>query len=48
MPNFKIFSGTSHPDLANMICERLGIQAGKTIITRFSNQETWLVTWYHV
>jgi hypothetical protein len=43
MPNFKVFSGTSHPDLVRRICERLGIPMGKTIITRFSNQELWYV-----
>lgn len=41
MPNIKIFSGTSHPDLAQRIVDRLGIDLGKVVTKKFSNLETW-------
>jgi len=41
MPNIKIFSGTSHVELAQKICDRLGIDLGKVTTKKFSNQETW-------
>ena len=41
MPNIKVFSGTSHPDLAQKIADRLGIELGKVVTKKFSNQETW-------
>lgn len=41
MPNIKVFSGTSHPDLAQKIVERLGIDLGKVVTKKFSNLETW-------
>ncbi|XP_063237378.1 ribose-phosphate pyrophosphokinase 1 isoform X5 [Bacillus rossius redtenbacheri] len=40
MPNIKIFSGTSHPDLAQRIVDRLGIDLGKVVTKKFSNLET--------
>jgi ribose-phosphate pyrophosphokinase len=40
MPNIKLFCGSSHPDLARRIAERLGIELGKTTLKKFSNQET--------
>lgn len=40
MPNIKVFSGSSHPDLAGKIVERLGINLGKNVLKKFSNQET--------
>lgn len=76
MPNIKVFSGSSHPDLANKVVERLGsfsmaaldsvakkppeiindlqerclivfsfpprtgIELGKSVLKKFSNQET--------
>jgi len=43
MPNIKIFCGTSHVELAQRICDRLGIELGKVITKKFSNQETWFV-----
>lgn len=43
MPNIKVFSGTSHPDLAQRIVDRLGIDLGKVVTKKFSNLETWLV-----
>ncbi|ESP04416.1 hypothetical protein LOTGIDRAFT_223903 [Lottia gigantea] len=39
MPNIKVFSGTTHPDLARRICERLGIEPGKVVTKKFSNGE---------
>ena len=44
MPNIKIFSGTSHVDLGQKICDRLGIMLGKVTSNKFSNQETWYDT----
>ena len=41
MPNIKIFSGSSHPDLAQRIVDRLGIDLGKVVTKKFSNLETW-------
>lgn len=61
MPNIKVFSGSSHPDLAKKTVERLGkmrqisnctliefviiilpgIDLGKAVLKKFSNQETW-------
>lgn len=40
MPNIKVFSGSSHPDLAKKTVERLGIDLGKAVLKKFSNQET--------
>ena len=41
MPNIKIFTGTSHQDLGQKIADRLGIELGKVVTKKFSNQETW-------
>lgn len=40
MPNIKVFSGTSHPDLTAKLCDRLGISMGKVVTKKFSNMET--------
>ncbi|XP_073976992.1 phosphoribosyl pyrophosphate synthetase isoform X4 [Rhodnius prolixus] len=40
MPNIKVFSGTSHPELAQKIVDRLGIDLGKVVTKKFSNLET--------
>ncbi|KAI8849696.1 phosphoribosyltransferase-like protein [Chytridium lagenaria] len=40
MRNIIVLSGTSHPGLAEAICQRLGIPLGKCTLTKFSNQET--------
>ncbi|RWS08376.1 ribose-phosphate pyrophosphokinase 1-like protein [Dinothrombium tinctorium] len=40
MPNIKVFSGSSHPDLSQKVVERLGINLGKAVLKKFSNQET--------
>lgn len=41
MPNVKVFGGSSHPDLAYKIVDRLGIEIGKVVTKKFSNLETW-------
>lgn len=40
MPNIKVFGGNAHPDLAQKVCDRLGIELGKVITKKFSNGET--------
>merc|ERR1712013_65014 len=40
MPNIKVFSGSSHADLTNTVCDRLGIEPGKVVTKKFSNLET--------
>uniref|UniRef100_A0A8C0TJZ1 Ribose-phosphate pyrophosphokinase N-terminal domain-containing protein n=1 Tax=Canis lupus familiaris TaxID=9615 RepID=A0A8C0TJZ1_CANLF len=40
MPNMKIFSGSSHQDLSQKIADRLGLELGKVVTKKFSNQET--------
>ncbi len=35
------FSGSSHPDLTQKLCDRLGIEVGKVVTKKFSNYETW-------
>jgi ribose-phosphate pyrophosphokinase len=33
-------AGSSHPDLTQKLCDRLGIEVGKVVTKKFSNQET--------
>ena len=40
MPNIKVFSGSSHPDLAQKICDRLGINHANVVAKKFANGET--------
>ncbi|RHZ88593.1 hypothetical protein Glove_22g101 [Diversispora epigaea] len=40
MRRAKVFSGTSHPELTEHICERLGITPAPVALKKFSNQET--------
>ncbi|CAB1337546.1 unnamed protein product [Coregonus sp. 'balchen'] len=40
MPNIKIFSGSSHRELSHKIADRLGMELGKVVTKKFSNQET--------
>jgi len=40
MPNIKVFSGSSHPDLAQKICDRLGIAHANVVAQKFANGET--------
>src|SRR6187455_805454 len=37
-PGLKVFSGSSHPALAQEICARIGIPVGRATTTRFSNE----------
>jgi phosphoribosylpyrophosphate synthetase len=38
--NIKIFSGSSHQDLSQKIADSLGLELGKVVTKKFSNQET--------
>ena len=40
MRNVKIFSGSSHPQLVDSICERLGTQPASCELKKYSNGET--------
>ena len=40
MPNIKIFSGSSHADLGQKICDRLGINHANVVTKKFANGET--------
>ncbi|MBN3288417.1 PRPS2 pyrophosphokinase, partial [Polyodon spathula] len=40
MPNIVIFSGSSHHDLSQKVADRLGLELGKVVTKKFSNQET--------
>ncbi|KAJ3221994.1 ribose-phosphate pyrophosphokinase [Clydaea vesicula] len=40
MRGITVFSGSSHPELSNAICERLGIPLGRCKLSKFSNRET--------
>lgn len=40
MRQTQIFSGSSHPQLVNNICERLGLQPANAELRKFSNGET--------
>ena len=40
MPNIKVFSGNSHQDLGQKICDRLGIHPAKVKTQKFANGET--------
>lgn len=40
MRGVQIFSGTSHPQLTEAICERLGTVPAKAELRKFSNGET--------
>ncbi|CAG9790852.1 unnamed protein product [Diatraea saccharalis] len=40
MPNIKVFSGSSHPDIAKKIVEKLGISLGRAVTKTFINKET--------
>ncbi|XP_003383666.1 PREDICTED: ribose-phosphate pyrophosphokinase 1-like [Amphimedon queenslandica] len=40
MPNIKVFSGNSNPELAVRIAARLGLELSKVTLKKFSNKET--------
>lgn len=46
MPNIVLFSGSSHHDLSQKVADRLGLDLGKVITKKFSNQETWRVDFF--
>ena len=46
MPNVKVFSGNSNPNLGGAIASRLGVDLGKVSVTKFANKETWYVKMY--
>ncbi|CAD7671565.1 unnamed protein product [Nyctereutes procyonoides] len=39
MPNIVLFSGSSHQDLSQRVADRLGLELGKVVTKKFSNQE---------
>ncbi|EPQ06161.1 Ribose-phosphate pyrophosphokinase 2 [Myotis brandtii] len=40
MTNTVLFSGSSHQDLSQRVADRLGLELGKVVTKKFSNQET--------
>ena len=38
----KIFSGNGNPDLAQEICEYIGVPLGQSMIRRFSNENLFI------
>src|SRR5215210_991260 len=40
MMPFKLFTGNSHPILANFIAQRLCMPLGNVVVKKYSNQET--------
>ncbi|CCG83349.1 Ribose-phosphate pyrophosphokinase 3 [Taphrina deformans PYCC 5710] len=40
MNSIKIFAGNSHPELAQRVAEKIGIELGKVVVLKYSNQET--------
>ncbi len=36
-----VLAGSSHPDLTQKLCDRLGIDTGKVVTKKFSNKEIW-------
>uniref|UniRef100_A0A8C0M931 ribose-phosphate diphosphokinase n=1 Tax=Canis lupus familiaris TaxID=9615 RepID=A0A8C0M931_CANLF len=40
MPNVVLFSGSSHQDLSQCVADQLGLELGKVVTKKFSNQET--------
>lgn len=40
MPNIKVFTGSSHPEIAKKIVSRLGLNLGRATTKTFSNKET--------
>lgn len=46
MPNIKVFSGSSHRDLTERICERLQLNVSKASLKKFSNRVSHLFEAY--
>ncbi|KAI8802413.1 phosphoribosyltransferase-like protein [Cladochytrium replicatum] len=40
MRNIVVFSGSSHPQLVDAICQRLSLIPGKSVLNKFANRET--------
>jgi len=40
MPNIRIFAGSSHPELARLVSERLNSEMGRCKLKKFSNKES--------
>ena len=40
LTQIKVFTGSSHPELAALILERLGVNGSPAILKRFANAET--------
>jgi len=40
MLNIKVFSGSSHPELVDLICTKIGTTPGRITTGKFANQET--------
>lgn len=40
MRNILIFAGSSHPELSQLIVQRLGLSLGNVELSKFSNNET--------
>ena len=38
--SIKIFTGNSHPEFAHLVAKRLGLDLGKCVVLKYSNQET--------
>ena len=38
--SIKLLTGNSHPDLAKLVADRLGIELTKIMVLQYSNQET--------
>ena len=41
-PDIRIISGTAHPELAEEICEYLGVGKADTTVTQFPDGETFV------
>lgn len=39
--HYELQIGSSHSDLTQKLCDRLGIEVGKVVTKKFSNYETW-------
>merc|ERR1712126_397998 len=40
MRGIKIFSGSSHPHLTTLVCDKLGVQPSEVVTKKFANRET--------
>ena len=42
MDELRVFSGNAHPELAQAVCDYLGIPAGRIEVTQFSNENIFV------